>query len=290
MAHLNNSTIGTAQSIYKSEQGEKALMELYDRVLEKWEFSFEKIIVPARFGDTFVIAGGNATKPPIVLLHGSGSNSLTWLGDIPQYCTQYRIYALDILGEAGKSAHNRLALTGSAYAEWMDEVLDAFHINKAILIGLSLGGWMALKYTIFKPGRVSKLVLISPGGITSSRFLINLRLVLLSFFGKWGQDRIKQLIFGNQSITADAEQAFDLLNKYYNYRMGDPPLFSDNELKGINIPTFFLGNKKDVFFKTDKAVNRLQRLLPELSIKIFKDKGHGLINTAGDILPFLSST
>ncbi|MBN2444280.1 MAG: alpha/beta hydrolase [Spirochaetales bacterium] len=278
----------TTQSIYKSKEGEAAIMQLYDRVLAAWKHPFEKIILPTRYGNTFGIACGKPTSPALVLLHGSGSNLLTWLGDIPEYSKKYRVFALDIVGEAGKSDHNRPSWESPAYVEWLDDVLNGLGCDNAILIGLSLGGWIALKYSAAMPYRIAKLVLISPGGVCPSRFLITLRLIALTLCGKWGQNRIKQLIFGDQKITEDAEEAFQLLNKHYNYRVGDPPLVKDAELESIGIPAFFLGDMNDVFFHTEKALARLQKFLPRLSVKVSDDKGHGLINMASFILPFLS--
>lgn len=275
------------QPIYKSPEGERKLLNLYDEVLSKWPVTFEQKTVNTRFGETFVIACGEKTSPPLVLLHGSGSNSLTWTGDVLEYSRHYRVYAVDILGEPGKSAHTRPSWDTSDYAEWLDDVFHALDIDHAILAGLSLGGWLALKYTLFRPEKVTHLVLISPGGIFPGRFLISLRLVFLSLLGKWGKDRIKRLLFCDQSIGRDAEYAFDLIATYFNHRLGEPPLFSDEQLKSINIPMLFLAGAKDIFFNTPKAAERVKNLISLSTITVLPEHGHGLINTAGIILSFL---
>jgi pimeloyl-ACP methyl ester carboxylesterase len=275
------------ETIYKTETGEKALMKLYDRVLAAWGFPFEPLRIKTRYGETFVIAAGKASAPPLVLLHGSGSNSLTWLGDIPVYAKEFRVYAVDILGEAGKSDAHRLPWESPAYGEWLDDLLKALSLSRVMLVGLSLGGWTALKYAVQYSGGVKKLVLISPGGIVPGKFLVNFKLIFLSLLGKWGQARVKKLVFGNQPITQDAEEAFDLLNKYYYYRMGTPPLFSDTELMNLKVPVLFLGDIHDLFFHTSRAVERMEKLIPRFTSRVSSDKGHGLINTAPLIMPFL---
>ena len=52
-----------------------------------------------------------------------------------------------------------------AYAEWLDDVLNALKVERTVLVGMSQGAWVALKYTTEKPDKVEKLVLICPGGV-----------------------------------------------------------------------------------------------------------------------------
>ncbi len=97
------------QSVYKSPAGERAVMALYDSVLAHWPVSYEALTVPTRHGDTFVIVSGKVSASPLVLLHGAGTNSAIWVGDVVEYSQEYRVYMVDLLGEPGKSAPNRPA-------------------------------------------------------------------------------------------------------------------------------------------------------------------------------------
>jgi pimeloyl-ACP methyl ester carboxylesterase len=117
--------VGT-KSIYKSSAGERAVMALYDRVLaDHWPAPYETLNTPTRHGDTFVVANGDKSAPPLVLLHGAGSNSAIWAGDVAAYSQQHRVYAVDLPGEPGKSAPNRPAWDSPAFAEWLEDVFDA---------------------------------------------------------------------------------------------------------------------------------------------------------------------
>ncbi len=124
-----------AESIYKSLAGQKAIMDLYDSMLARWPVPHESIYLPTRHGDTFVIASGPESAPPLALIHGAGSNSMTWAGDIAEYSIKYRTYAVDLPGEPGKSAPNRLAWDGPAFAEWLADVFEALKIEKAVIVG-----------------------------------------------------------------------------------------------------------------------------------------------------------
>ena len=75
-----------SQSIYKSPAGERAIMTLYDQVLARWPVPYQMHTIDTRHGQTFVLASGEATAPPLVLLHGAGTNSTMWVGDVVDYC------------------------------------------------------------------------------------------------------------------------------------------------------------------------------------------------------------
>ena len=171
------------QSIYKSPAGEKAVMALYDNVLaDYWPAPYKALNIPTRHGDTFVIANGEESAPALVLLHGAGSNSAIWAGDVAVYSRQHRVYAVDLLGEPGKSASNRPAWDSPAYAEWLEDVFDALKLERAALLGVSQGGWTALKFATYQPERVAKLVLLCPGGIVPDRTSFYIRFLKSRFW------------------------------------------------------------------------------------------------------------
>lgn len=156
-------------AMYKSAEGERAVMAFYNRVLEHWPVTSEHLHLPTRLGNTFVIASGDPAAPPLVLLHGASSNALTWAGDAAAFSRHFRVYAVDIPGEAGRSARNRPSWDGEAYVEWLEDLLDALGAPRAALVGLSLGGWMAMRFAFRHPERVSKLVALAPGGVVPVR-------------------------------------------------------------------------------------------------------------------------
>jgi pimeloyl-ACP methyl ester carboxylesterase len=67
------------QSIYKSPGGENAVMAQYDSALARWPIPYESRTLPTRHGNTFVIGCGETSVPPLVLLHGAGTNSTMWM-------------------------------------------------------------------------------------------------------------------------------------------------------------------------------------------------------------------
>ncbi len=120
-------------SVFKSAAGKKAVLRVYDSLLEKWPVRFEEITLGTRCGDTFVIACGDKSLPPLILLHGSSSNSAMWIGDISDYSKYFRVYAADLPGESGKSCDIRPDLKTSACADWMKDVFSGTRHRKSVL-------------------------------------------------------------------------------------------------------------------------------------------------------------
>lgn len=278
------------ESIYKSHAGERAIMTQYDALLRRWPVPYTPLEAPTRYGNTFVIASGNEIAPPLVLLHGAGSNSAMWAGDVVEYNRYYRVYAVDLLGEPGKSAPVRPNWNSPAYAEWLSDVLDALKVEKAVIIGLSQGGWTALKLATTQPQRVDKLVLLTPGGITPDRMSFALRAILFSFLGRWGIERINRMVFNHQPIPEEVNAVITLIMTHFRSRMGVLPIFSDEELRRLTMPTLLLIGQEDALRDARKIAERMRKLVLQLTAIIIPQAGHALYNTTSFVMPFLAAS
>jgi pimeloyl-ACP methyl ester carboxylesterase len=278
----------TTKSIYKSTAGQAEILALYNQVLSRWPVPCEHINVSTRYGDTFVLASGVLSAPSLVLLHGTGSNSATWAHDVIKYSQHYRVYAVDIPGEPGKSDPNRFTWDGPAFADWLDDVLNGLNVARVSLGGMSLGAWATIKYTLYKPEQVEKVVLICPSGIYPPRLSFTLKMMGFSLLGEWGLNRMKRLIFQNTPLSDEADLFFTLVGKHFKFRVGSPPLFTDEELQSLTMPILFLAGEKDVLLNSQKSAERLQRLVPDLTTNLLKEDGHAAINLAARVMPFLT--
>lgn len=276
-------------SIYKSAAGRKMIMARYDEALANWALPYETKRVPTRHGQTFVIASGDQTDPPLILLHGAGTNSAIWAGDVGEYGRFYRVYAVDLPGEPGKSSPNRPAWEGPAFTEWLEDVLGALGVETAALVGISQGSWTALKFATIHPQRVTKLALICPGGIVPDRLSFALRAIPLSLLGKWGVRPMTRLLFGRQPVPEEVVEITTLITRHFKPRLGVLPLFSDQELAQLTMPIFLLGGAEDAMRDTEKIAARLGQFAPRLTVKIVPGAGHALLDTAVPIRTFLTA-
>jgi pimeloyl-ACP methyl ester carboxylesterase len=275
-------------SIYRSQAGEQAVNDLYDSVLATWPVAYDTHRLATRHGATFVIAGGDARRPPLVLIHGAGANSCIWAADFPVYTRTHRVFAVDLVGEPGRSAPNRPPWEGPAYAEWLEDILDAFGLRTAALVGISQGAWTALKFAVDQPTRVTKLGLLTPGGIVPDRLSFVAKAVPLTLLGRWGARRMSRLLYADQPIPAGVEEITMLIMRNFRPRIGVLPLFTDVELQRLTMPVLVMVGAKDALRDGAAIIERLQRHVPDLASQIVPGAGHALINTAPDVAAFLT--
>ena len=275
--------------LYKTAAGEKEIIALYDNVLKNWPVPYETSLVSTRHGETFVICSGDKKAPPLFLLHGAASNAVSWVGDVAEYSRHFRVYAVDIPGEPGKSAPILLPFEGTAYAEWMEDLLNGLRQEKVFLLGLSQGGWTALKFATYRPERVAKLVLLTPAGITPTRGSFIASAIILSFFGRWGAAKLNRIVFGKQPIHPEAVRFMNAILTHFKSRISKEYIFSDDELRRLTMPVCLICGKEDAIRPADDIVARMKILAPKLQATIIPEMGHVLVNLTDKIIPFLAS-
>ena len=275
-------------SIYRTADSRGILLDFYDGITGRWAFPHETRDISTRFGDTRVVTAGRKGNPVLLLLHGSASNILGWSAAIPAYMRDFSVIAPDLPGEAGKSGPARPSWDNDEYVQWLDDLLSGLGIEKAALLGISLGGWIAAKYAAHRPGRSCRVVLLAPGGISPARTSAILKTVLYSLQKEKGAEKLKRLIFGPGDILQEVSRFFDLLQKHYAPRFGSPKLLTDAEIGGIACPVLMISGGEDAFFNAKKTVTRLMKLLPGAEIHVSPKGKHGITDYGGRIMEFLA--
>ena len=102
--------------------------------------------------------------PAILLIHGIGDCSDTWREIIPGLARHYTVIAPDLLGH-GRSDKPRADYSVAAYANGMRDLISVLGVDRATVIGHSLGGGVAMQFAYQYPERCERLVLVSSGGV-----------------------------------------------------------------------------------------------------------------------------
>ena len=278
--------------IYKSAEGERLVRERYLAFLKHWPVPNQQIRIPTNQGETFVIASGDEGAPPLLLLHGGAGNSAMWMGDIRAFSASFRVYAIDMIGEAGLSEPSRPALSSDAYALWLDEVLRALSIDCASLVGISLGGWLALDYATRRPQRVERIAVLCPGGVGRQKLGIVFLTIGLRMCGAWGRRKLLERILGRPPADPPpALKAFSdfvsLIHKHFQPRLVKLPVFSDDALGRLDMPLLAIVGARDVLLDSRKTKSRLERHAPNAEVVCLPEAGHFIAGQTGKILAFL---
>jgi pimeloyl-ACP methyl ester carboxylesterase len=142
---------------------EPDFLHAYDALLARWPVPVEAVDVPSAYGTTRVNVCGPDDGEPLVLLHGGGATSTAWFAVAGELSGRYRVYAVDQLGDAGRSVADGKPLAGPGdLMAWLDGLFDHFGLHGAYVAGHSYGGWLALSYALHAPDRVGRLGLLDP--------------------------------------------------------------------------------------------------------------------------------
>jgi pimeloyl-ACP methyl ester carboxylesterase len=96
----------------------------------------------------------------IVLLHGFLENKKMWLDYVAFFSENYRVITIDLLGH-GESDCLGYVHSMEDNANVVHEVLEHLHIQKAIVVGHSMGGYVGLAFAELYPNEINKLVLLN---------------------------------------------------------------------------------------------------------------------------------
>lgn len=277
--------------VYLTASGMPALMEWYDKTRAELSVPTTSMMVSTRYGPTHLLAAGPAEAPPVILLHGMEGNALSWRHQLPGLAADFRLYALDIIGSAGKSAPIRPPFAGDDFARWLVDVLDALHLPRADFVGISSGGWLIVKLAAVDPSRIQKAVLLSANCFMPLR--VPYRFLKLM---EWGpgqrmyrflaphfvtRDRMRAILERSLPQGVDLDPAelewFYLLALHYRYRYPPDPL-SAAAVSRVTAPTMLLMGEHDQFFHPRAVIERASRLLPNLCVaEVVRGSGHSII-------------
>ena len=121
--------------IFTTPEGRAKYMAAYEAMFALWKVPHDSIDVKTSYGSTHINVSGLGDGYPLVLLHGAGLSSTAWFTNIAELSVHRRVYAVDTIGDAGKSAADRLIEQRTDYAEWLKEVFDGLNIERCDLLG-----------------------------------------------------------------------------------------------------------------------------------------------------------
>jgi len=109
----------------------------------------------------FVHAGSG---PAVLLVHGIGDSSETWRALFPLLARNHTVIAPDLLGH-GRSDKPRADYSVAAFANGLRDLMGVLGIERATVVGHSLGGGVAMQFAYQFPEKCERLVLVSSGGV-----------------------------------------------------------------------------------------------------------------------------
>lgn len=225
---------------------------------------------------------------PVVLLHGgAAAGGLKWAGVVAPLAARFRVVVPDLPGY-GMSDKPRAPYDRAFYTSWLRGFLDAVGVERASLVGNSLGGAVAAQSALENPARVSRLVLVDAAGCGAFRPSPGLALSLLAY--QFAPARLTAALFARHNLRVPLRRPDPALLALADYgvavqrtrganraflrgRAKALEVFGDERLGQIRQPTLLVWGEDDPFFPLAHA-ERAASLIPDARLRVICGARH----------------
>jgi len=118
--------------------------------------------------NTRYIEAGDPSASVVVMLHGTGGSWETFCKNIAAHAAHFRVLALDMVGN-GFSGKPDIDYEIPVYVEHLRKFMMAMGVQKASLVGVSLGAWVAVKFASLHPEMTEKVTLMAASGLIANK-------------------------------------------------------------------------------------------------------------------------
>ncbi len=122
--------------------------------------------------------------PPIILIHGFLYHSVMWKQNIHALAGKFKVYAIDLWGWGYSERLKENEYSFESYGKQIVGFMDALNIQKATLVGQSMGGGISVYVAAHYPERVDRLILVDPAVIPYPMTTIG-KIYQLPFMGEF---------------------------------------------------------------------------------------------------------
>jgi pimeloyl-ACP methyl ester carboxylesterase len=155
------------------------------------------------FGQKIRYVEAGSSGPTVILLHGLGGSSQAWQFNIAPLAEKFHVFVPDQIG-FGKSDKPLVNYRIRTYVDFLDQFCKQLKIERASLVGNSMGGWIAAMFTAAFPDRVDKLVLEDAAGYAPPKDFDTRVFFALNPTTREGMKVLAAKVFYNKMFLTDA--------------------------------------------------------------------------------------
>lgn len=254
--------------LFKSEEDRVQVLNWYDRFRDRLGVEAESRIVSTKFGESHVLVTGPKDGAPLVVLHGALASSAHVLVELGPLLSRFRVYAVDVIGQSVKSAEVQLSVINNDYGEWLSEVMDGLALSQANVLGVSWGGFVAIRLAVVAPEQIASLSLLVPAGMVKTPMKNNFKVGIPMTMFLMAPNRKRMLRFlATQLTTMEDEEWVEYLGTaFHAYRMNMnvPVIAKPEELERLKAPVFIVAADGDLSFPGRDVLTRAEEVFPNL--------------------------
>lgn len=213
--------------------------------------------------------------PPLVMAHGVGGNHASWFRQVPTFARDHRVIVIDHRAFGNSSDVEQIGRSG--YIEDLAAVLDHAGIERAVLVGQSMGGGTCAAFTCAHPSRVHGLVVADSlaGCVAPEPIATDMRAVDAATWGLTQEERV----LGPVMREDDPEQTLLYLQiaSFNSVTVktvrGTMPTWTPQALSDAPCPKLFVVGMHDVLFPPE-IVRSVQELVSGSQVALIEGAGH----------------
>jgi pimeloyl-ACP methyl ester carboxylesterase len=272
---------------FKTEAGRARYMAAYDAVLRDWPVPYEELDIATGLGPTHVVVSGPPAAPPLLLLPSFAGSATVWRLNVAGLTRDYRTYAVDVIGQPGKSLATQRLVNGRQYAHWLVDLLDGLGVGRTSIVGCSFGGFLALNQAVLTPERVERVVMISPAGVFASQYwkliyAMRIRAPILKLMRRLTGRKRAPSLADLQSAVAPRPPRDPAWSALIGVTMSEgaevsvipPTVFSTAQLRAVRAPTLLLIGEDERLYAPQATLKRAMARMPGLQGEIVPDADH----------------
>ena len=267
-------------SIYRTEEGKRKILALYDHQLERLGVPYSDIYVDTSFGKTHIVETGDPQGIPLLLFHGGNSTTAYTLLTCGFLMSDFRIFAVDTIGHPGKSAEVSLSAKNYDYGKWAGEVIDMLGFESIRCFGGSFGAGILAKTMCAAPGKVKRAVLYIPSGINNAPAINSMGMMFpmimfqLTRRDKWLRKTMLPIALTEDNIDDDMLETAKLSIEYTKVKSAMPSNVSEKLILKCKAPALVMAAEKDCLFPARRVIPRAKRIIPDCRAYLLKGRGH----------------
>ena len=256
------------KTFFKSEQGKQDILSLYNEKLNELNLDYETLKVNTSFGETNIIATGNRSNTPIILVHGSNGCAPIALETYPNLYKTYRVYAVDVLAQPNYSAETRLSMKDNSYGKWVNELIQNLQLESVSMAGFSFGGLIILKTLEYDESKINEVYLSAPAYIVNGnplKALLKIFIPMKRFIKTKKTKYIEKFLA--EVFTSRDKFALKYLSKVFlefDMDFTPVPVISAKNATHIKTPITIFAAQFDIFFPGKKMIKRAKKIFPSL--------------------------
>lgn len=238
--------------------------------------------VPTGFGSVRVYRfDGAGSGPPVLLLPGRSASTPMWADNVAGILARRTVYSVDRLGEAGLSVQDGPITSAADQARWLDDTLAGLNLERVHLLGVSIGGWEAVNLAVHEPGRLASLTLLDPA-MTFESVPLKTMLIAAAMTSPGLPEALRRRILRWISGGADVDDSVPVARLIaaaaidFVIKLPAPKRFSDEQLRGLDVPVLAVLAGRSVMLNPDRAAARARSLLPDATVEVWPDASHAV--------------